>query len=231
VRCRAVALAHALDVVGAVRVSSDRLVLPAEYLRAALQQCMLLQLNEMVVTAEVGAAVQVGWRLRFSRNQCPHQSQVYVSIVRLARRLLAFPAAVMTQVPPVPSQLVRLLTDMLWAAAGLREVLNIDVTPELWQVLLNHAQPDWVLPPSSSGGALQGAGGAVVPWLPQTASTGKEPFSPFTPSSGSAGGEAGSSAGGSGGGASEGGGCATGGVPIEVFGMIQAFGEWYVQVS
>lgn len=184
VRCRAVALAHALDVVGAVRVSSDRLVLPAEYLRAALQQCMLLQLNEMVVTAEV---------------------------------------------PPVPSQLVRLLTDMLWAAAELREVLNIDVTPELWQVLLNHAQPDWVLPPSSNGGALQGAGGAVVPWLPQTASTGKEPFSPFTPSSGSAGGEAGSSAGGSSGGASEGGGCATGGVPIEVFGMIQAFGEWYVQ--
>lgn len=59
VRCRAVALAHALDVVGPVRVSSDRLVLPAEYLRAALQQCMLLQLNEMVVTAEVGAAVQV----------------------------------------------------------------------------------------------------------------------------------------------------------------------------
>lgn len=36
-----------------MRVSSDRLVLPAEYLRAALQQCLLLQLNEMVVTAEV----------------------------------------------------------------------------------------------------------------------------------------------------------------------------------
>lgn len=132
----------------------------------------------------------------------------------------------------MPSQLVRLLTDMLWAAAELREVLDIDVTPELWQVLLNHAQPDWVLPPSSSGALPEAAGaGAVVPWLPQMSSTGKEPFSPFTPSSGSGGGEAGSSAGCSGGGASEGGGCATGGVPIEVFGMIQAFGEWYVQVS
>lgn len=53
VRCRAVALAHALDVVGPVRVSSDRLVLPAEYLRAALQQCLLLQLNEIVVVTEV----------------------------------------------------------------------------------------------------------------------------------------------------------------------------------
>lgn len=54
VRCRAVALAHALDVVGPVQVSSDRLVMPAEYLRAALQQCLLMQLNEMVVMAEVG---------------------------------------------------------------------------------------------------------------------------------------------------------------------------------
>jgi hypothetical protein len=52
-----VALAHALDVVGAVKVSSDRLVLPAEYLRAALQQCLLLQLNEMVVLAEVSSQV------------------------------------------------------------------------------------------------------------------------------------------------------------------------------
>jgi hypothetical protein len=55
VRSRAVALAHALDVIGAVKVSSDRLVLPAEYLRAALQQCLLLQLNEMVVVAEVSS--------------------------------------------------------------------------------------------------------------------------------------------------------------------------------
>lgn len=55
VRSRAVALAHALDVIGAVKVSSDRLVLPAEYLRAALQQCLLLQLNEMVVLAEVSS--------------------------------------------------------------------------------------------------------------------------------------------------------------------------------
>jgi hypothetical protein len=48
-----VALAHALDGIGPVRVSSDRLVVPAELLRAALQQCLLLQLNEMVVAAEV----------------------------------------------------------------------------------------------------------------------------------------------------------------------------------
>jgi hypothetical protein len=37
-----------------MKVSSDRVVLPAEYLRAALQQCLLLQLNEMVVSTEVG---------------------------------------------------------------------------------------------------------------------------------------------------------------------------------
>lgn len=131
------------------------------------------------------------------------------------------------QVPPVPSQLVRILTDVLWAAAELREVLSVDVTPELWQVLLNHAQPEWVLPPSSSGALMAAAsGGAMVPWLPQVSSAG-QPFSPF---SASAGGDVGSSAAGSGGGASEGGACPTGGVPIEVFGMIQAFGEWYVQV-
>jgi hypothetical protein len=51
-----VALAHALDVLGPVKVSSDRLVLPAEYLRAALQQCLLLQLNEMVVTTGVSCS-------------------------------------------------------------------------------------------------------------------------------------------------------------------------------
>jgi hypothetical protein len=127
----------------------------------------------------------------------------------------------------VPSQLVRILTDVLWAAAELREVLNVDVTPELWQVLLNHAQPEWVLPPSSSGALTAAAsGGAMVPWLPQVSSAG-QPLSPF---SGSAGGDLGSSAGGSGGCVNEGGDCPTGGVPIEVFGMVQALGEWYVQV-
>lgn len=129
----------------------------------------------------------------------------------------------------MPSQLVRVLTDILWAAAELREVLDIDVAPELWQVLLNHAQPDWVLPSSSSNTAAA-AGGAVVPWLPQPSSPGREPFSPFTASAGSAGGD-GSQAACSGGGASEGGGCGTAGVPIEVFSMTQAYGEWFIQVG
>jgi hypothetical protein len=53
VRSRAVALAHALDRVGPVRVSSDRLVMPVEYLRAALQQCLLLQVNEIVMASGV----------------------------------------------------------------------------------------------------------------------------------------------------------------------------------
>lgn len=60
-RSRAVALAHALDRVGPVRVSSDRLVMPVEYLRAALQQCLLLQINEMVMASDVsGTAVLCG---------------------------------------------------------------------------------------------------------------------------------------------------------------------------
>jgi hypothetical protein len=109
-------------------------------------------------------------------------------------------------------------------------VLNIDVTPELWQVLLNHAQPDWVLPPSASNTTAGAASGAVVPWLPQPSSPGREPFSPFTASAGSAGGD-GSQAACSGGGASEGGGCGTAGVPIEVFSMTQAYGEWFIQVG
>lgn len=70
VRSRAVALAHALDVIGAVRVSSDRLVLPAEYLRAALQQCLLLQLNEMVVLAEVSRHAHGSSAMRRSREAC-----------------------------------------------------------------------------------------------------------------------------------------------------------------
>jgi len=53
IRSRAMALAHALDGVGPVRVSSDRLVVPVEYLRAALQQCLLLEVNDMVAAAEV----------------------------------------------------------------------------------------------------------------------------------------------------------------------------------
>jgi hypothetical protein len=51
------ALAHALDGVGPVRVSSDRLVVPVEYLRAALQQCLLLEVNDMVAAAEVSGLV------------------------------------------------------------------------------------------------------------------------------------------------------------------------------
>lgn len=73
VRCRAVALAHALDSVGPVRVSSDRVVLPAEYLRAALQQCLLLQLNEMVAVAEVSRARKGAhtWMIIVLRDRLP----------------------------------------------------------------------------------------------------------------------------------------------------------------
>lgn len=52
-RSRAAMLAHALDQIGAVKVSSDRLMMPVEYLRAALQQCLLLQVNDMVLNAPV----------------------------------------------------------------------------------------------------------------------------------------------------------------------------------
>jgi hypothetical protein len=131
---------------------------------------------------------------------------------------------------------MRVLSDILWAAAELREVLDIDVTPELWQVLLNHAQPNWVLPPSSSSSsalhmtASAAAAGAVVPWLPQVSSAG-QPLSPFTGSGAtfSGGGDGGSSAAGSGGGACDGD-YGSAGVPIEAFSMVQAYGEWYVQV-
>ena len=119
--------------------------------------------------------------------------------------------------------------DLLWAAGELREVMAIDVTPELWQVLLNHAQPEWVLPPSTSSSTTT-AGGAVVPWLPQqVSSAGREPFSPFSASAGSGAGDGSSAAAGSGGGASDGG-CSVGGIPIQVLSMVQAYGDWYVQV-
>jgi hypothetical protein len=59
VRSRVLALAHALDAVGPVRVSSDRLVLPGEYLRAALQQWLAAQLNELVASAEVRECARV----------------------------------------------------------------------------------------------------------------------------------------------------------------------------
>jgi hypothetical protein len=65
VRSRAVALAHALDRVGPVRVSNDRLVMPVEYLRAALQQCLLLQINEMVMASDVSTR---GWH--YIRHDC-----------------------------------------------------------------------------------------------------------------------------------------------------------------
>lgn len=60
-RSRALALAHALDLVGPVRVSSDRLVVPVEYLRAALQQCLLLQVNDMPAAAEVSGQATATW--------------------------------------------------------------------------------------------------------------------------------------------------------------------------
>jgi hypothetical protein len=149
----------------------------------------------------------------------------------VADQVLLDGTALHLQVPPVPSQLVRTLTDVLWAAAELREVLHVDVTPELWQVLLNHAQPEWVVPPSSSTTTttLQPAGSAL-PWL-QHAGSSPGRFGTMLPSAGSSGVEGGSTAAGSAGGASDGSGCAVGGVHVEVFSMVQAYGEWYVQVS
>ncbi|KAF8063811.1 hypothetical protein HT031_003668 [Scenedesmus sp. PABB004] len=129
-RARAVALAAALDALGPVAVARDRVVVPGEYLRGALQQCLVLAVDDMVAAAEV---------------------------------------------PPVPSRLARSLSDLLWAAGELSAVLRFDARPELWQVLLNHAQPGWVLPPrgappgsepgddgdATGGGAGAGAGAGV----------------------------------------------------------------------
>lgn len=64
VRSRAVALAQSLDRIGPVRVSCDRLVVPVEYLRAALQQCLLLQINDMVTTVQVSALELRKWPRR-----------------------------------------------------------------------------------------------------------------------------------------------------------------------
>lgn len=174
VRSRAVALAHALDRVGPVRVSSDRLVMPVEYLRAALQQCLLLQINEMVMASDV---------------------------------------------PPVPSQLVRILHDLLWATAELQQVLCIDVRPELWQVLLNHAQPDWVLPPTCTPSASTSKQGPMAGAAPQLARASRiedgqqDGFDgPGDAATQGAAGEA----------------CSSSGIPVQLHGMVLAYGEWYV---
>ncbi|WIA14188.1 hypothetical protein OEZ85_002727 [Tetradesmus obliquus] len=174
VRSRAVALAHALDRVGPVRVSSDRLVMPVEYLRAALQQCLLLQINEMVMASDV---------------------------------------------PPVPSQLVRILHDLLWATAELHQVLCIDVRPELWQVLLNHAQPDWVLPPTCTPSASTSKQGPMAGAAPQLARASRiedgqqDGFDgPGDAATQGAAGEA----------------CSSSGIPVQLHGMVLAYGEWYV---
>lgn len=55
-RARALTLSRALDALGPVRVSSDRLLVPAEYLRAALQQCMLVTLSDLLAEDEVWAS-------------------------------------------------------------------------------------------------------------------------------------------------------------------------------
>jgi hypothetical protein len=151
-----------------------------------------------------------------------------------------------TQVPPVPSQLVATLGDLLWATAELREVLSIDVTPDLWQVLLSHAQPHWVLPPASAAAAaaLVGGGGgsagaraaALRPWLLQPVSSAGRDQLNGAPSA-SAGGDgsssvAASSAGGAAAGAASSAGASGprgSGVPVPVVSMVQAYGEWFTQ--
>jgi hypothetical protein len=125
------------------------------------------------------------------------------------------------QVPPVPSQLVRTLHDLLWSTAELHQVLSVDVRPELWQVLLNHAQPDWVLPPSctpSTSAAKPGPMAGAVPQLARATrmmddgSTEGPDASGDSALQGAAGEECSSSS----------------GIPVQLHGMVLAYGEWYM---
>jgi hypothetical protein len=123
------------------------------------------------------------------------------------------------QVPPVPSQLVRTLHDLLWATAELHQVLSIDVRPELWQVLLNHAQPDWVLPPActpSTSAAKQGPMAGAVPQLARATRMDDGQTDGPDASGDSvvqgAGGKA----------------CSSSGIPVQLHGMVLAYGEWYM---
>eukprot|EP00878_Enallax_costatus_P010261 GHUV01010711.1.p1 GENE.GHUV01010711.1~~GHUV01010711.1.p1 ORF type:complete len:604 (+),score=239.17 GHUV01010711.1:1353-3164(+) len=172
IRSRAIVLAHALDRIGPVKVSGDRLVMPVEYLRAALQHCLLLQVNDMVLNAPV---------------------------------------------PPVPSRLVRCLHDLLWASAELHQVLAIDVRPELWQVLLNHAQPDWVVPASCRNTAVApswGSGAGASPEQGQVAGGADSAADPSRTSDDGHGAQPGYS---------------SSGIPVQLHSMVQAYGEWYMQ--
>lgn len=123
------------------------------------------------------------------------------------------------QVPPVPSQLVRILHDLLWATAELHQVLCIDVRPELWQVLLNHAQPDWVLPPTCTPSASTSKQGPMAGAAPQLARASRiedgqqDGFDgPGDAATQGAAGEA----------------CSSSGIPVQLHGMVLAYGEWYV---
>lgn len=106
----------------------------------------------------------------------------------------------------MPSQLVRTLHDLLWATAELHQVLAVDVWPELWQVLLNHAQPDWVLPPHCTSSAQ-----AQLAQL----RNGLEDSGAPDESAGSS--TAGAEAG-----------CSNSGIPFQLQSMVLAYGDWYM---
>lgn len=133
-----------------------------------------------------------------------HTALTFTALVRLVCRTPLHLLCSLLQVPPIPSQLVRCLHDLLWASAELHQVLGVDVRPELWQVLLNHAQPDWVVPPSRSeaaeeGGLLQTANseGMAADCLPGQG----DPAAGYSSS----------------------------GIPMQLHSMVSAYGEWYMQ--
>jgi hypothetical protein len=122
-------------------------------------------------------------------------------------------------VPPVPSQLVRILHDLLWATAELHQVLCIDVRPELWQVLLNHAQPDWVLPPTCTPSTSTAKQGPMAGAAPQLARASRIEDGQYEDADGS---------GDAAGQATAGEACSSSGIPVQLHGMVLAYGEWYM---
>lgn len=118
---------------------------------------------------------------------------------------------------PIPSQLVRCLHDLLWASAELHQVLAIDVRPELWQVLLNHAQPDWVVPTScrTTAAAQDWGSGAGAASNDAQAAGGADAF--VDPVRAGPAGQAAQAN------------YSSSGVPVQLHSIVQAYGDWYMQ--
>jgi hypothetical protein len=98
-------------------------------------------------------------------------------------------------------------------------VLSVDVRPELWQVLLNHAQPDWVLPPNctpSASTAKQGPMAGAVPQLARaTRMEDGQTDRPDASGDSVVQGPVGEA-------------CSSSGIPVQLHGMVLAYGEWYM---